>query len=166
MKEKLIEHMKNTGEWGQFFPGKYAPIAYNQTVAQEYLPLTKEEVLKRGWKWEETVSSEELRDKSEYKIPDSTTEVTADILKTPLTCQDTGKQYKIIKQELDFYQKLGLPIPRLCPEARHQRRMDIRPPRKLYSHKCSECAKQILTPYQPSRPERVLCETCYLSAVH
>ena len=42
---RIIEHMMKTGEWGEFFPSSLSPFGYNETVAQEYFPLTREEVL-------------------------------------------------------------------------------------------------------------------------
>lgn len=41
---KIIEHMKKTNEWGEFFPSSISPFGYNETVAQEYFPITKEKV--------------------------------------------------------------------------------------------------------------------------
>ena len=32
-------------EWGEFFPASMSPFGYNETVAQEYFPLSREEVL-------------------------------------------------------------------------------------------------------------------------
>jgi hypothetical protein len=51
MLPKIVEHMKSTGEWGEFFPISMSPFAYNETTAAQYLPLSKEEVLERGLKW-------------------------------------------------------------------------------------------------------------------
>lgn len=48
---KIIEHMVKSGEWGEFFPIKYSLFAYNETLAQDYFPLTKKEILENGWKW-------------------------------------------------------------------------------------------------------------------
>ena len=47
---KIIEHMKSTDEWGKFFPTEDSPFAYNETVASEFYPITKDEVLKNNWK--------------------------------------------------------------------------------------------------------------------
>ena len=55
LKEKIIEHMKKTGEYGEFFPPAIAPVCYNETQGNYYMPLTKEEVLARGWLWEDKV---------------------------------------------------------------------------------------------------------------
>lgn len=43
--------MKSTKEWGEFFPTELSTFGYNETVAQEYFPLTEEEVKAQGWKW-------------------------------------------------------------------------------------------------------------------
>jgi hypothetical protein len=32
---KIIEHMKSTGEWAEFFPVELSPFSYNETAAQE-----------------------------------------------------------------------------------------------------------------------------------
>jgi len=36
---KLIEHMKETREWGEFFPAELSPFKYEETVANLYFPL-------------------------------------------------------------------------------------------------------------------------------
>jgi hypothetical protein len=42
---KIIEHMQKAGEWGEFFPASLSPFGYNETHAQEYYPMTREEAL-------------------------------------------------------------------------------------------------------------------------
>ena len=42
---RIIEHMMKTGEWGEFFPATLSPFGYNETVAMEYFPLSREAVL-------------------------------------------------------------------------------------------------------------------------
>lgn len=37
-RDRLIEHMKKTGEWGEFFPMEISPFDYKETVAQDYYP--------------------------------------------------------------------------------------------------------------------------------
>ncbi len=51
LKEEIIEYMRKTGEYGEFFPIEMSPYPYNITMAQRFFPLAKGEVLKRGWKW-------------------------------------------------------------------------------------------------------------------
>ncbi len=164
---KIIEHMKAQGDYGEFFPVARSAYAYNETLANEQIPLSKEEVLKLGWQWQE--DDESIR--SQYlgpiaQLPDSIDDVTDDITKQILTCAASGKPFKIIPQELKFYRRMQIPIPRLCPDERHKERLQLRNPRKLWQRTCAKCSKEIQTTYSPERPEIVYCEECYLSTVY
>ena len=164
MVPRIIEHMKKTGEWGKFFPAKYSPFGYNETVAGEYLPLKREEALKAGFKWKE-------KDNRDYKpqtyvVPKEIAEVKDDILQAVLACKNCGKNFKVIPQELKRLRSMGLPIPVNCPECRQFARMTKHTPRKLFSRVCDKCKSPINTPYAPDHPETVYCESCYLKDVY
>jgi hypothetical protein len=165
---KIIEHMQETGEWGEFFPISLSLFAYNETVAQEYFPLTKEEVLKRGWKWRD--EKDEMPKVSKVipasKLPDSIDAVPDDILNWAIECEVTKRPFRIIKQEFEFYRKMRLPIPHFHPDERHLRRMALRNPRKLWKRACMKCQKPMETTYAPECPEVVYCEECYLKEVY
>ena len=179
LKEKIIQHMKqpcstnshstSSGlpsgqEWGEFFPIAMSPFTYNETVAHEYFPMTKEEVLKRGWKWkDEDTKNYQIQT---YNIPDSITDVPDTICNEILACTTCKKNYKIQKAELTFYKKQNLPIPRICPDCRHRQRMQLRNPRTLFNRKCDKCAIDTQTTFAPERPEQVYCEECYLNVVN
>jgi len=162
---KIIEHMKRTGEWGYFFPVKYSAHGYNESLASEYYPMTREEVKKRGWNWHEDESLATYEG-ADYQIPDNIKDVKDDILQKILKCEVSDKFYKIIPQELKFYREAGVPIPRKCPDQRHKDRMQSRNPRELFNRKCSKCGASIQTTYSPDRPEEVYCEKCYLKEVY
>jgi CxxC-x17-CxxC domain-containing protein len=72
----------------------------------------------------------------------------------------------IVKQELDFYRKYNLPIPKRHPDQRHEDRVRLKNPRKLFERKCDKCGKDIKTTYSPSRPEIVYCEECYNKEIY
>ena len=165
---RIIEHMRTTGEWGQHFPSRYLPFGYNETVAQEYFPLTRTQAIESGYSWrdaEEDVPQVE-RIISADQVPDSIDDVPDDILQWAITCQASGRPFKIIKQELAFCRSMRFPIPRSHPDERHRRRMALRNPRKLWSRQCAKCQKDIQTTYAPDRPEIVYCEECYLKEVY
>jgi len=164
-REKIIAHMKRTGEYGNFFPMEMSTFAYNDSVAGQYFPLSKEEIAQRGLEYREEKQSFKY-DGPKYEIPAKISEVDDDICNKILTCEATGKYYKIQKAELKFYRKMNLPIPRLCPDERHRRRMALRNPRQLFSRECAECGCAIQTTFSPDRPEKVLCEKCYLNKVN
>ncbi len=168
---KIIEHMKKTrlpdgqaGEYGEFFPISLSPFSYNETVAQEYFPLSKEMAIEKGYRWKEP-------DKKDYQpqtcpVPGAIKEVPDSITREILACNKCAKNFKIIPQELKFYRQLSLPVPEYCPDCRHQGRMKLRGPRELFDRRCDNCQTEIKTAYSPDRPEKVYCEECYLKTIY
>ncbi|MEK6615628.1 MAG: hypothetical protein AABZ32_05890 [Bacteroidota bacterium] len=160
---KIIEHMKKTGEWGEFPPAAISFFGYNETVAQEYFPLTKEQILANGWKWREP-DLKEYQPQS-FVISDHIRDTKDDLSQKILACVECGKNYKIIAQELKFYHQMNLPVPRKCSLCRHFDRLRLRPPYKLWDRACGKCGVNMKTVYSPERPEKVLCEKCYLDVL-
>lgn len=164
LSNRLIDSMKQAAEWGEFFPIQMSPHAYNETVAQEYLPLEKEEAQKRGYAWKESDSKQ--YQPATTQIPDAITEVSPSITSEILACEQCNKNYRIIIQELQFYKEQKLPIPRVCPECRHHNRNALRSPRNVWTRQCSKCNGDIKSTISPDRPENVYCENCYLKIVY
>lgn len=169
LREKIDEQMKNEETYGQFFPAELAPFCYNETLAQDYFPLEKEEAIKRGFSWQEkttgTYGKETIK---ENEIPETIQEVTEDILKEILVCEDCKKNFIITKGEFDFYKRMNIPLPHKDFECRHKERMSKRNPRKLWHRKCMKpgCSNEFETSYAPDRPETVYCERCYQQEVY
>lgn len=161
---KIIEHMKKTGEWGEFFPLALSPFAYNETVANEYFPLDEKKARKHGFGWYHD-ESEKLYKGIKYEIPDDINDVPEDVVKQILACEKSGKLYKVIPQELKFYRKLQIPIPHYSADQRHLDRMALRNPRHLWTRKCSKCGGEIQSSFAPERKEKVYCEICYLNLI-
>lgn len=158
---RVIEHMKSTGEWGQFLPVEISPFAYNETVANDFLPLTKEEAVSRGYKWKEKDLTEYAP--QSYVIPDIIKDVPETILQETLACEDCGRNYRINETELKFLNRLGFPIPHKCFFCRHQDRKGHKPVRHLFDRKCMKCEAGIKTTYDEKSPEIIYCEKCYQS---
>ncbi len=176
LKEKIIEHMKKTEEYGEFFPPSIAPVYYNETQGQYYEPLTKEEVLKRGWHWEEKIPGTFSKETISWdQVPDTIGDVTDGILKEILKCIECSKNFNITADELTFYRREQIPVPHACPECRYKKRFAIRLPRKLWKSRCmcsktghgheGDCPNNFETSYAPERPEVVYCEQCYQQEV-
>ena len=164
---KIIQHLQKTGEWGQFFPASDSPFGYNETLAQEYFPSSKEEVLKRGWKWSDyEVDMKADRVLPAEKLPDALQDIPDDVLNWAIRCEITGRPFKLTQQELRYYRDYQLPIPRRHPDQRHKDRMTLKNPRKLWDRKCDNCGKGIHTSYSSERLEKVYCEECYLKEVY
>ena len=165
LKAKIIEHMKKTGEYGQFFPQSICPFGYNETLAYDHFPMTKEEALKQGFTWREEDSINKYLG-PKVNIPETINEVNEDITKQILICDKCGKNYKIIDAELSFYKKMELPVPKNCPDCRNNLRLSRRNPLILWNRPCAKCGKEMKTSYAPERQEKIYCQSCYLKEVY
>jgi hypothetical protein len=120
--------MTTTGERGEFFHTSLSPFAYNETMAQEHYPLDYESSQKL-WYTRSTYESPTLQVSSTIlwtDLPESIHEVQDDILKIAITCEVSAKPFRITTQELAFYRKHNIPLPRKHPDIRHTERMKLR----------------------------------------
>ena len=162
---KVIERMIIDWQRWEFFPISVSIFGYNASLAQEYFPLVPETAKK---KWYPRIDKEyplnipENAKKIFAKdIPMDIKDVSDDILDTIIICEVTAKPYRIIKQELDFYRKHTIPLPRKHPDQRYLERFNSKNPRKLRDRNCMKCWIDIKTSYSPDKKEIVYCETCY-----
>jgi hypothetical protein len=153
---KIIKHMKDGKEWGRFFPPEISPFGYNESLAMEYFPLNKQEVLGRGWKWSDYEAEVEAKGTVEAKdLQDDIADVGDKILDKAILCAVSGKPFKVVEAELAFYRKHKLPLPRLHPDERHKERFKYRNPFKLYDGKCAKTGEDMKTTYSPDSKEKI-----------
>ncbi|MFA6520134.1 MAG: hypothetical protein WCT44_00850 [Candidatus Paceibacterota bacterium] len=177
LKEEIVEHLKKEGVYGDFFPPELSPFGYNESLAQEYYPLSEKEAREKGFNWQAqtsgTYGKETLK---ENEIPATLGETTEEILNQVLVCKDCKKNFRITRGEFDFYRRMNIPLPHKDFECRHQDRMKKRNPRQLWPrtcmcelknhlHKDKKCENEFETSYSPDRPETVYCEQCYQQEV-
>lgn len=176
LKEKIINHMKTTGEYGEFFPPQIAPVYYNETQGNLYAPLEMNEVISRGWKWEDKIPGTYGKGTIDTKdIPDTISHIDDSYLKHVYSCQSCTRNFNIIPDELSFYKRENIPLPRICPECRYKVRFSLRPARALWHRSCmckegnhghtGDCQNEFETAYSPDRPEIIYCESCYQKEV-
>ncbi|HEY4513619.1 MAG TPA: hypothetical protein VJH06_03865 [Candidatus Paceibacterota bacterium] len=167
LKDKITSELTAQDLYGLMMPPELAPFAYNETIAQDNFPLTKEEVLTQGLRWEDDIQKTEGKETMKPEnIPDHIKDVPDSITGEILKCITCSRNYKIIEQELLFYRKMNLPIPHKCFYCRHQDRIIRRGPYKFWNRNCAKCHKEITTNYSPDRPEIVYCEKCYQQEVY
>jgi len=181
---KIIEHMKQTKEYGEFFPSLFSFFPYKTTAAYEFFPLSKDEAKKGGFLWYETTKQNYKITFKNEDIPDNIKDVNDDILNQTIQCahdesckhECTGA-FRIIKTEFDFLKRINLPLPRLCINCRHYERLILRNPPGLFKRRCmcdkenhsnhkGKCEVEFETSYALDRPEIVYCEKCYLQEVY
>jgi hypothetical protein len=166
---QLIARMIHDGEWWEFFDPSLSPFGYNETVAMEYFPLTKEEALARGYnrcdyssdpvipEWVQTLTGDQ--------VPDDITTVSDDILTQVIICEVSQRPFIIQKMELEFYRKHGLPLPRKHPDVRHQERLALRHGRTLHLRTCDHTGEKMLSVYPQDTPFQVYSEKAYQQEV-
>jgi len=180
--EEIKEDMQNNPyvdkkgikyRYGEFFPSEFCHTPYNDSTAQEYYPLTKEEALKKGFIWKDGKARSYHPTLEAKEVPDNIKNVEDAITKEVIACAHGEKcshqctqAFKIIPQELQFYKKMKIPLPILCPNCRHFERLGRRTPMRLWNRACAKCSKEIMSSYAPNRPEIVYCEKCYQAEVY
>jgi len=188
------DKMGRVYKYGEFFPIELSPLAYNETLAQEFFPLTREEIEKNGFRWRKVETKDYKPTVNSYSIPNLISEVGDDILEEVIECAHQGRcadqcttAFKILPEELGFYRQMNVPLPQLCPNCRHFERLRKRPPFVLHKRACDcggsssksgvymnsgkhfhgdrPCPNEFETSYGPERKEIVYCEQCYNSEV-
>ncbi|MBI3619511.1 hypothetical protein HY213_05775 [Candidatus Peregrinibacteria bacterium] len=146
---RIIEHMRRTGEWGEFFPESLSPAPRNRSLAQRYFPLTKDEVLRHGLTWFEEDPREFPGSIDAISLPDGLPESNA-----PLVVRSglSGQPFRITSQEIERYREFHVPLPRLTYEESMDERAKKLGGIRLYERTCAKTGKNILTTYPPDAP--------------
>ena len=175
---KIRDSMLERGEYGEFFPLQISPFAYQDSVAQEHFPFSKDEVVEKKYVWYEPEERMPKITLDPESLSDSILDVKDDIINKTIGCKHAGDcehpctvGFKITSTELAFYRSQGIPLPTLCFQCRHASRVALRNPLKLWhrqcmcdknhSHHSGECTNEFETSYSPDKPEIVYCEQCY-----
>jgi hypothetical protein len=165
---KIIARMRQDGEWGEFLPIQSSLFAYNETVANDYFPVTQQEAVSRGWRWK--AQDEALPDVKRIipaeQLPDSIDDIPDDILNWAIRCPVSQRPFKMTGQELAYCRNRRIPVPREHPDVRYRSRMALQNPHKLWDRQCSNCQQTTATSYPPDQPGIVYCEACYLKEVY
>ncbi len=189
---KIIEHMNEMPfvdkkgrvyKYGEFFPTDLCPFAYNETIAGEYFPLNIEKAKEYDFKWKEKEHKDYDVEIKTEEIPDHINDTPDSIVGKTIECMHNGEcndqcteAFKIVPEELQFYKRMNLALPRLCPNCRHFDRLRRRNPVKIWHRQCmctkehqhhaGGCKVEFETSYAPDRPEVIYCEKCYQQEVY
>ena len=178
-------------KYGEFFPVEISLWAYNETWANKFYPLTKEQTLKQGYNWRDQIEREYNISIKSNDLPDNIDDVSDKILDEVIECEHNGQNcnqqctevFKILPNELQFYRQINLALPHLCPNCRYYERLKKINPPKLWHRKCmcngiesdnkkykntikhfhgnKPCINEFETAISKNRKEIVYCEKCY-----
>ena len=197
MVEKIKKHMDEMPlidskglvyKYGEFFPIEFSPFGYNNTLATQHFPLSRQEVENKGYGWLEVPHGEYKITKKANDLPDSVDSVSDSILKEVIECENCKNAYRVLESELLFLRKENLPLPTRCHDCRFERRISDRLKLFLYERSCmcagdkdvtgvykntvkhihggESCGEEFKTGYSPENPEIVYCEKCYQQEIY
>ena len=115
LRERIVAHMKSTGEWGEFFPLELAPFAYEDSAADEFFP----------------------RESAGTAVARCAATVLDDLAAIgDAACREVhscgcGKKFHIQKSELRIHKKMNVPLAGTCPDCRRAERNQWRSPRSV-----------------------------------
>ena len=181
---QIIENMQKSGEWGEFFPIYMSPFGYNESLAQDYFPLSKEKATEIGANWQDqdftpkydgpTYIPKDIKQYQSENNPQAQEEIDKALVGI-IKCEVTERPFKLQAPELAFYIKNNIQIPTKHPDQRHDERFKLTNPLTLWHRQCmceesghdheGRCPNEFETTYGSDRPERVYCESCYQKSV-
>lgn len=192
--QPYVDKAGRTYGFGEFFPAELSPFTYNESMVQDFYTLTQEQAVRQGFDWRSAPAKHFTPTLMASALSDSIDQVQDSILKEIIECAHAGvctdsctQVFTLIKSELDFLRKFGLPLPRLCPTCRHVKRIKQKNPMKLWERACqcagttsqsktylnqavhdhaaATCSRMVSTTYAPERPEMIYCQECYQGEV-
>ena len=138
----LINILKKTKDYGKFFPQIMAYNGYNASLAKFYYSLNNEDIVKFGSFYEE--------------------EAVVINQKDAIICEATKKPFKLIPQEIEFYQKNNIPTPHHHPDHRNIIRYQFMTAVNEQRGNCRKCQKEIVHYYPLEwNYQNILCNNCY-----
>lgn len=162
---RIVQHMRETGEWGEFFPEEIAPHAYNDSHAMDFFPLSEPAARALGYRWSSGPASA-ASDAAGEPPPDSIARCDETVCTKVFRCGATGKQFRIVKPEFELLRSIGIAPPDHAPDVRRKARNARLNPPQLYQRRSDCSGAEILSSYAPERPERLCSVEEYLQIVH
>ncbi len=205
LRDSVIENMKKNPykgkgnklyNYGEFFPAEFSPHDYNETIANFYYPLNKEDAQKAGYFWKDPEPKDYIITLDSKDLPNNIKNVNDLILNEVIRCEHNsaceGDQctlaFKITQGELALHRRLGIPLPRLCHNCRFYERLKLENPKKLWKRTCQcsgeksenglykntcehihekeHCRNEFETAYSPDCEKIVYCERCYQQEIY
>ena len=168
---QMIAEMMRNHERGEFLDPQLSYYWYNESIAMDYYPITKEEAL---WMWykrsdydsplprvEKFVPWEKLPKVGCKIIKEQKPEFLNKLLNYAIVCEVSKRPFRITKQEIDFYVKHNLSLPTKHPDIRHQERSTRKDPTTLHLIHCDGCWEEMLSVYEKQSWKKILCEKCF-----
>lgn len=175
LRAKIREHMSDMPyrdtrgreyRYGEFFPVEIGWCPYNETMAQVFFPLKKDEALAQGYGWKDPEPMERSATFRAADLPDHIKDAEDALLTATIACESCPRAYRILANELQFLRAMNLPLPRRCPLCRIDGRIALWAQQMSLIHRtCARCAASFETPYGEEDAPYILCKKCYAAEI-
>ncbi|MCL4392049.1 hypothetical protein M1413_01835 [Patescibacteria group bacterium] len=148
--------------YGEFFPVEMSTFSYNETLAQNFFPLTEDAARAEGYGWRNIEKKEYEVTKKAADLPDHIKDAPDDLLNEIIGCAKCGRGFRLIRDELEFLRKMNYPLPRECPFCRIDEKIDQWVDNlKMEKRACSKCGAEFMTSISNHDAQNILCKKCY-----
>ncbi len=164
LKEKLRNHMIQTGEWWRFFPGHFAPNPYDESISGYHWSLSPWEQERRGFR----VTSDNFdKNTSSYtplvEIPKTPFDATQDIVDKIFYDEKKQTPFQILALDVNFCRKLWVALTDRHYMRRIQENFSWMPfSGELRVTTCVKSGKKITTSWPSHYDKRIISEEEYL----
>lgn len=163
LRDQIVAKMKQSGEYGHFFPSYMAPNPYDESWSGFHFPLTHDEQAVLGFKVMSAVERRKETDLDTSSVPDSNKDFSKKDFENVYWDEVYEKPFKIREADVNFVRKMGVPLPDTYYMRRIQDNFRMLPfDGKMRKVHCAKCQKEIDTNWPQMFDVRILCEEDYL----
>lgn len=159
--------MLKEGTYGTFFPMSFSPVAYNSSMAHIMYPMIEGEAKAKDLYWQDEKDSDMsgLDIIMQEYVPDSIDDIDGTFFSKAFIGVNSGKPYRLLEREVDFYKQHRIPVPAEAPYERMLSRFNIQNYFRISKDICTKCSKEIDSAYPTIDGWRPYCETCYQNEI-
>lgn len=159
LKNKIIQSLKEKNSWGNYLPSPFAHVSYNDSVAQDYMPLNKVQAKLLQVQWsdrEKSLKPSQLLGENMEGLDERFSDVPVELsgldsipAGSVFLCELSGQPFQFSSEEIQLYRALSVAPPARSPEQRFQGRLSRISPRRLITRPSSLNPKQELQTAYP-----------------
>ncbi|MBI4836565.1 MAG: hypothetical protein HY817_04880 [Candidatus Abawacabacteria bacterium] len=143
---ELKEKMKERGEYDQFFPLEMSPFPYEDTIASDLFDNKDNAVF----------AAEYVHIGQSITVDPAAVQI----------CTVSGKSFRYITQELQFYTKHAIPLPRISPALRYRARMQIMDTSFLPQTITLDNGQEVATYFAHPQQKKIVSKEDYEKLIH
>ena len=161
--DALKSEMLRRGEYGDGLGMEFSAQAYNFSIGNVSFPLSGDTIRTLGgYTGEEPETNVgDMGVMQPEDVPETIDEVSDALIAKAMICKETGRPFRVIQSELDFYRRMKLPLPTVHPTVRMESSFHMATMAKKHTVNCASCQRSIDSMFPKESGFILYCETCY-----